>query len=152
MHSLTLFSLPSHRAPPLAACAEELTCATDWVTDFAQDPVTFAWTGCKDPTCTRFRDRFANGTDMCTRMWNTNFVVSRDPKRCYSPWFYSTNPNNFAAGIVPTSAAPSVITTELIAASVVAAVGWFCLFTAFCVQCARGDSRMGNFIRNKLSN
>lgn len=69
----------------------------------------YTWQGCVNPTCSKFKTRFSSGTDMCQRMWSTNFVVSADPKKCFSPWFYSVNPNSNPAGIKTSGAAGTAL-------------------------------------------
>jgi hypothetical protein len=38
-------------------------------------------------------------------MWGTSFLVSANPLKCFSPYFYSVNPNAAPAGIKTSGAA-----------------------------------------------
>lgn len=77
-----------------AACADDMTCATNWITDWvtASNGSNF----CKSSSpCSSFRTRYSNGASLCGHLWGQSFTASNDSSACLLPWFNSTqgNPN-----------------------------------------------------------
>jgi len=50
-----------------------------------------------EESCTQFKDIYADGTELCEKMWNDSFEVVDDASRAYTMWFFNENdnPNNF---------------------------------------------------------
>lgn len=49
-----------------------------------------------EETCTQFKDIYADGTELCEKMWDDSFKVVDDSEPGYSMWFFDTdqNPND----------------------------------------------------------
>ena len=73
-------------ATPKAALAAALLSAS------SPSAVT-AW----EESCTQFKDIYADGTELCEKMWADSFEVVDDSSRAYTMWFFNENdnPNDF---------------------------------------------------------
>ena len=49
-----------------------------------------------EDSCTQFKDIYADGTELCEKMWNDSYEVVDDASRAYTMWFFNENdnPNN----------------------------------------------------------
>lgn len=50
-----------------------------------------------EESCTQFKDIYADGTELCEKMWADSFEVVDDASRAYTMWFFNENdnPNDF---------------------------------------------------------
>lgn len=68
-----------------------------------------AMSGAWEATCTQFKNIYADGTELCEKMWADSFEVVDDETQAYTMWFFNqeTNPNDaithalFGEGTVP---------------------------------------------------
>ena len=56
----------------------------------------FASTHAWEDTCTQFKNIYADGTELCEKMWNDSFKVVDDTEPGYTMWFFDheNNPND----------------------------------------------------------
>ena len=76
------------------ACRDDLTCAENWLRDFAKD-ANGTNICVKNSSCITFQEMYGNGEGLCNKMWGEAFYYSSDTDNCTVMIFDSgmINPN-----------------------------------------------------------